>query len=480
MANDINNKLSIYQRAKNYVLPKLGMKSASTAAINPFTLPFTQRNAQLPQYYIMPLQLERMAHDISMWRQAIVHAENAMYPTRYYMQRMFVDTILEGHTLACMQKRKDLSLLKDFVIQDESGKPNDELTRIFKDRQWFMNMLNYILDAQFYGYSLIQLGDLEMQARRYNFPRLTNIRRINVEPDRQNLVSIPLQKTGVNFLDASDKDEHGQSYYDWSVYVDTPTDVGHSVCGYGLLYNAAIYCIILKNNLSNNSDYTQMFAAPYRHVKTPKGYSGDLDKSDRLFDSMSSMGSTGFVITDDDVNIEFVSSKTGTGWNAYGDLEERCEKKISKIILGHADAMDSTPGKLGGGQGSDPDASPVGKALADVEKKQDMFLLNVLNDIVLPKLRKMGFPVPEGLMFGVTRDKEEIEARRKEDDLNKITAEIAQTMKNAGLKMDAKYFEERTGIPTSEAPEPEPMASPFAGGKDPEIKKKLNKIYGFR
>jgi hypothetical protein len=61
--------------------------------------------------------------------------------------------------------------------------------------------------------------------------------------------------------------------------------------------------------------------------------------------------------------------------------------------------------------------------------------------------------LPENIRFEYKNDAEKEAFRAREDASNKVTAEIAQTMKNAGLKMDAKYFEERTGIKTSEAEE---------------------------
>lgn len=459
---------------KNYVLPKMAFEPGSgSSALNPYTLPFTMRDAKLPQYYIMPLQLERIAHDVALWRAAIGAAENALYPTRYKMQKMYVDVILDGHTFACMEKRRNLTLLKDFVIQDEGGKINEDYTKFFKNKQWFNNLLTYILDAPAYGYSLIQLGNLESPRKGvYSFPQLTNIRRWNVEPDRQNLISIPLQKTGINFLDPSVKDTDGNSYSDWVVYVDTPTDIGHSICGYGFLYNTAIYGIILKNNLANNADYNQMFATPYRHAKTPMSFAPD--KRAALEKAMMEMASAGWIVTDDGVTLEFKETGSGIGYKTYESLEKRCEQKISKIILGHADAMDSVPGKLGGGQGED---NPVAEALLVLEKKQDAFCLNVLNDVVLPRLRNIGIPIPDNFSFAVTNDKEMFEARKKEDEANKTTAEIAQNMKNAGLKMDAAYFEKRTGIKTTDAPEPAPSAGGFQFAQNMRVLKKLRNIY---
>ena len=68
-------------------------------------------------------------------------------------------------------------------------------------------------------------------------------------------------------------------------------------------------------------------------------------------------------------------------------------------------------------------------------------------------------------------DSEEEEFRKKEDESNLQTATIAQTMKNAGLQMDAKYFEDRTGIPATVSTEkPLPVFSN-------KIKNKLHELY---
>lgn len=462
-------------KAANYIIEKNGFDK-SGQVMNPTNLPYTARDARMMQRVIMPLQLERITHDIAAWREAVSAAENAWYPSRYKMQRMFVDSILEGHTLACMQKRKDLSALKDFVILNSSGEVDEELSKIIADQTWFDNLLSAILDAQFYGYSLIQLGDLIIEGKEFKFPQLLSLRRWNVEPDRQNLVSIPHQRSGINFMDPNEVDDNGASYYDYSVYVDTPTDVGHSICGYGLLYNVALYGIILKNNLGNNADYTQNFSTPYRHAKTQmtleEGARQDLENA------LSNIGSNGYVITPEGVTLDFHESNSGNGYKSYESLEARCEKKISKLILGHSDAMDATPGKLGSGQG-DKDESPVGAALLDTEKRQDKFLLQTLNDVALPKLQKLGFPIPKGYKIGVTRDREEIESRKQEDECNKTTAEIAQTMKKGGLKMDAKYFFERTGIPCEEV-EDAPIMSPSNEKKPPfskEVQNRLKELY---
>lgn len=94
---------------------------------------------------------------------------------------------------------------------------------------------------------------------------------------------------------------------------------------------------------------------------------------------------------------------------------------------------------------------------------------------ILPKLIKIGLPIPAGLVFKFKNDAEKHDLRQKEDASNKLTADIAYQMSNAGLKMDPKYFTERTGIPCLEIEPPEPIVEDKKA--EPAIKEKLKNLY---
>ena len=91
--------------------------------------------------YISPVQLQRFRTDVSMWRDAIAEAERAYYPFRVKMQRIFIDTILNGHAFSLMERRKDLTLLRKFAIQNDEGTVNKELTNQFKKTAWLRDLL---------------------------------------------------------------------------------------------------------------------------------------------------------------------------------------------------------------------------------------------------------------------------------------------------------------------------------------------------
>ena len=407
--------------------------------------------------YITPVQLQRIRHDVQLWREAIGEAEQAWYPHRVRMQRMFIDTVLNAHVDACMDRRKNLTLLKDFRICKPDGEENEEATKLLK-KKWFSLYCNYVLDAQYFGYSLISLGDVVDS----DFPQLTTIRRFNISPDRLNVTSYVYALSGAQFLE--------EPYKLWNIWVPTETQVGISLVGYGMLYKVAMYEIILRNTLGFNTDAAELYGMPIRMGKTSKTKE---DERAAFESALAQMGSAGYILMDAMDELELVETKgDGQGFKIYESLEARCEKKISKVILGHADALDSTPGKLGGGQGEE---SPVAQALKDCAIVDHRFLTDNINTELLPRLRELGFSIPEDNYFEIKNDHEKEEMRRREDESNKVTADIFQTIKNAGGTPDWAYFTERTGIPVEKLEEPATISAP---GLNPKIQNKLNALYG--
>ena len=408
---------------------------------------------------IAPVQLQRLRHDVAMWREAVTEAENAWYPHRVKMQRLFIDTILNGHVYSLMERRKDLTMLRDYQFVDTNGNEVEDLKQMF-NADWFDLVVGYALDALFFGYSLISLGDIDND----KFTDTSLIRRWNVSPDRLNVAQFIYSLSGAKFTE--------EPYKNWHLWVHTPSENGVGTCGYGLFYKIALYEIFLRNTLGYNGDFVELFAMPYRIGKTTK--TAESERAE-LESAIQNMGSAGWALIDPMDEIEFLENgMAGTGYTAYESLEERCQKTVSKIILGHSDAMDSTPGKLGANQG---DNNPVVVALKDKQTKDGKFIERVINGQLIPKMRELGFKIPEGVRFEYKNDAEKEAFRSREDASNKVTAEIAQTMKNAGLKMDAKYFEDRTGIKSTEIEEQPAEPEDKSEEDKTQIKKIQNKLF---
>ncbi len=393
------------------------------------------------QYYIAPVQLERLKADVKMWREAMNEIENVWTPHRVKTQQLLNDTILSGHTLACVNRRKDLTLLRDWDFVNEADKENKELKKLFNKR-WFATFLEWTLEARLFGYTLIALNDIVNDG----FPKMKLIKRFNVSPDRLNVTQYIYSLSGAQFLE--------QPYVDWHVWIPTNTDVGTSDVGYGILYNVAIYEILARNLQANNADAIELYGMPVR-----KGTTNKTEEHERaeFMNAMTNMGSTGAILLDafSGDTLDLIESKgMGQGYKIYGDFEKRLEAKTTKIILGHADAMDSIPGKLGATQGEE---SPAGMAMRDKQASDGAFIEDIVNDIFIPKLINLGFTIDTKYKFKFSNNQELVEARKKEDANNLVTAQIAQTMASAKLQYDPAEFEKRTGIKTTLIAMPTPV-----------------------
>lgn len=397
---------------------------------------------------IIPIQLQRIRQDTANWRLAVEEAERSYFPFRVQMQTLYIDTVLNGHVKACMEKRKDLTLLRDWHVLDSSG-VLDETTTELLNKKWFNELLNLSLDAIFFGYTLVSLGDMQDG----NFKDIQAVKRWNISPDRKQVLSVSYNPVGESW--------ESEQFLNWHIYANTLNEIGTSPCGYGLLYNVAIYEIFLRNILGYNGDFVELFSQPFRIGRTNKT---NEQERENFHTAVREMGSAGYAILDDiGDDITFLEMKqSGTAWKAYENLEQRLEKKISKLILGHADAMDSTAGKLGATQGED---SPTSQAMEDKQTKDGVFITDIVNTDLLPKLKALGFKIPDGCKFEFKNDSEVNETNYR------FTA-LAVEIKKAGLQVDKAYFEKQTGIKLSDIVE-----KPVAVSPADKIQNRLNELY---
>ena len=432
---------NIFKRISN-ALTSIGNTDVKGTAV-------TNLNRSMP-----PAQLQRLRQDVGMWRSSISEAEQAYYPHRVKMQQMYVDTVINSHVASAMERRKDLTLLRDYEILDAQGNEIEGLEDIF-DSQWFDQLVSYSLDAIFYGYSLIGLNDIDNG----NFKDLSLIKRWMVSPDRLEVTRFIYSQNGAKFLE--------EPYKNWHIWCTTPSDNGQSQCGYGLLYKVALLEIFLRNTLAYNGDFVELYSQPYRIGTTTKT---NEDERAQLERALQNMGSSGYAVIDPQDEIKFLETALGgTGWKGYENLEMRCQKAISKLILGHADALDSTAGKLGATQGEE---TPIYQAMEDKQTKDGKYIENMINGQLIPKMRNLGFKLPDGIVFKYSNNAETEEVKLKQVDYATKLSAVAVNLKNAGLGIDEQFFTEETGIPVYVNPTAMPSV-PFSN----KVKNKLENLY---
>ena len=390
---------------------------------------------------IFPSAPDRTAKDLEAWRDSLRQTENPFFPYRTQMQMLFNDTILNDHVRSCMLRRRNMTMLRDFEVQTADGKNIPKWTEYFH-KPWFsQKVLQFILDARFYGYSLIALGDI----KKGEFVNPSIVRRTHISPERLEVMPFLNNPTGYKFDEAP--------YKDWHLWVPTVSEDGVTSCGMGLLYPVARLEIFLRSNTSWNADFVQIFGMPILEMKTNKTEEAERKMA---LEAIQSLASNGCLVSDamGDELVVHATASQGNGYKSYNDFDKRLIGGVSKLILGHEDAISSVPGKLGasqlvnsGSKTNDGDAAtPVAKAMRDIQTEDANFIEPVVTYALFEQMRNLGIRVPQGAKFVFLNDAEEREIQALEADKNQKIATLALTMAQGGLKMDEAYFEKMTGV----------------------------------
>jgi len=152
--------------------------------------PNKQGSRRFLSNYISRFQFTRLKHDSLSWKDALSEMEQGFYPHRVKAQRVYIDTVINPHVHSCITRMKDLVLLKEFGFY--KGETIDEKTTELFKTEWFTNLMSYALETELFGYTLIELGDLQGN----NFPNLRLLPRENISPDRETFSNITYQISG--------------------------------------------------------------------------------------------------------------------------------------------------------------------------------------------------------------------------------------------------------------------------------------------
>lgn len=420
----------------------------------PFTklnLKFIDLNKKVPEKervitQITKIQQYRVRQDIQKLRQAIQIAEQIMFPNRYLLYQTYRDVILDGHLSGLIDQRKDRILLKKFEFY-VGDKENEDLTKMFQQK-WFSTFLDLSLDSIYWGYSLIQFGNVKNDV----FETIELVPRINVRSERGEFVTFANLPTGPSYLE--------EPYCDYAIGVGDPYDLG-------LLMKASFYAITKKNVLGTWAEFTELFGIPPRILKTNVRDDKTRRNGEEMMENMS-RAPWAVIDLEDELDFGATASK-GNNSPMFTDLITQCDANMSKLILGHSAVADSTSGKLGNEQMSL-------QVTAEKEAADSIFISELVNGRLLPFMRNLGFKIPENAVFTWDNDAEEIEETRNQSEYNLKIADMVSKMAGAGYAFDAAQLSEMMELKVTKEAKPEPVKTETPGEK---TKKAIEQKYNY-
>ena len=349
--------------------------------------------------------------DMRSWRQAWQAAIDVENPRRGRMYDIYRDVEVDLHLSGCVDQRKGFVEKKSFKLVDAKGKQNDTATQIL-EATWFKDLVGYILDSRYWGHSLIQLGDVITVEGEMRYASVELVSRKHV-----------IQEYGVIIREQGDEWRSGIPYRegamaDWVIEAGKPHDLG-------LFLKAATQTIPKKNMMAYWDQFGEIFGMPIRIAKTTARDPKDRSQIENM---LSSMGAAAWGVFPDGTDIDIKETTRGDAFNVYDKRIDRANSELSKGILNQTMTIDN---------GSSLSQSEVHlEVFENVVKKDAGLVKDIVNDQLLPRMVKHGFPV-KGLRFEWDNSIDYTPEQQIE----------YEKMITDRYEVDPKYFIDKYGVP---------------------------------
>lgn len=348
-------------------------------------------------------QPKRFNIDTSDFMAAIHAAENVDYAQRTKLYDLYTDILLDAHLSSVIDKRKN-AVLSSSVEFQRNGKPDDAINEQILS-PWFYRCVSDILDARFWGFSLLQFY------KNNEWIDYDLVPRKHVEPIRKLILSRQTDIQGISWDEFSDL-----------LFVGRDADLG-------LLAKAAPWVIYKRNTTADWAQFSEVFGMPIQEYIYD---TDDEDARERALQDANSIGSLATFIHGKDTELQLreAGNKTGSA-DVYERLVERCNSEISKLILGNTLTTESSD------NGTQALGTVHKKVEESVAKADREYVLKVLNYDMTDIFARMGINTSGGKFCF---------PEKKDVDPNTEMSVLTQLHTTFSLPIDDDYLYEKFGI----------------------------------
>lgn len=357
------------------------------------------KNEKIVINQIIVKPTNRQILDVGKWGDAMKMADRGR---RKDLFDLYENILTDGVLGDAIDKRIRAVTGSDLTFQLADGTEVEEMIE-FIDTDEFEYLLEEILKAVFWEYSLIQATFNENGMHVFSVPRK------HIRPETK--------KIAIN-----ETDPDGQIDYDGLDVIE----VHSRKQKHGLLLRACPYAILKRGGIGDWAQMVEIFGMPQRIGK----YSvHDVAARKALEDAFNSQGAAATLIVPKETDIETAQNASTGGGTLYKDFIATLDEQLLITILSQTMTTKN---------GSSRSQSETHKEVEEEVNKQDLrFVQRILNHKFLPILEKRGFPVKGGA-FIFPKTMEQL-----------TVSEIVSL--SAVLPIPAYYVQERYGIPAAEA-----------------------------
>lgn len=297
-------------------------------------------------------------------------AKNVDDPDRAKLLQIFEYIMRDGH-LKSQYRTARIKVLSEPWLLFQGNKPVQDLSENMR-RRWMSTIIESILDAEFYGYTLLETDEIDPANFIINYAEALDREYVSIEKQHL-LIEGTINGPFLPYAEMMDELcllEFGKR-----------TD-------YGILLECAYNVIWKYYSRSDWSRGSEKYGMPILSIETDTTNDAELD---RIESKAANFGTDGYIVTqagDKATMIERTGQRMHDIW--YDNIK-LCNEEISKAINGQTAS-------------SDPKAF-VGAAEVQ-ERTMDDFTFSrmenisyEMNDKVLPFLRRKGFAIGEDVRF---------------------------------------------------------------------------------
>lgn len=362
-------------------------------------------NVTRPGATIVLTQPQRFGIGLDDYMQGIRSLENVDFTQRVKIYDIYSESLMDPHLFSVVQKRKSGVLGRKIEFR-RNGIPDDRVNEQIAS-PWFLRFLEDSLDAQYWGFTLVQF-----YINRKGWIDYYLVPRKHVDP------VLRIIKTRQN-------DVNGESFDE---YPDLLMIQGKEPLG--ILARTAPYVIYKRGTIGDWAQFSEIFGMPIRK------YIYDTADPEALAAAQAAamaQGGGGVFFCPEDCNLELVETGNTTGSSElYSAFVDRCNAEMSKAVLGNTLTTEASE------TGTQALGTVHNKVEQELIEQDALGILNLLNYDMTDQFAALGVNTQGGeFVYVEEADLEQV----------KVKADLLEKAVNVfNLPLDDDYLYEQLNI----------------------------------
>lgn len=295
---------------------------------------------------------------------AINLANNVDSPDRNRLFQIYRYIKRDGH-LKSQIKTAKIKVASEPWLLYKNGQPDIKATELF-NKTWLNKLIEYILEQEFEGFSLVELDDID--AANIN-ATVTLIPREHVSIEKQwILIEASINGAYLPYADIMQE-------IDLLEFTGARDDLGSLLeCSYNIIWK-----YYSRSDWSRTSEKVGM---PIVQIGADTNDDKELDAIEAR---AANLGTDGYMVTQKDDTVQLLERKSDRIHDIYWDNVKLCNEEVSKIINGNTATTDQKA-FVGSSEVQE-------RTMDDFTQARLQMIVNNMNDVVIPYLKYKGFPI---------------------------------------------------------------------------------------